>query len=91
MTQDSHLLLKRKLLYRSCNRGCKENDLLLGGFVANNINNLATHELKSLCNLLDKEDNDIFAWITEQKPIPDTLQNSLMTKVINHNKMKKIV
>ncbi len=84
-------LLKKKLLYRSCNRGCKENDLILGNFVVNNINNLTTHELHLLYNFLDEQDNDIFKWITGQQIIPDTLQNSLMIKIIHYNKMKKIV
>ena len=34
------LVVKKKLIYRSCNRGCKETDFMLGKFVICDINKL---------------------------------------------------
>jgi antitoxin CptB len=84
-------LLKKKLIYRSCNRGCKETDFMLGKFVICDINKLNEMELKQLTKLLEESDNDIYHWLTGQKPIPLIWQNSLVEKIINFNKTQDIV
>jgi len=84
-------LLKKKLIYRSCHRGCKETDFMLGRFVRNDINKLNETELEQLALLLEESDNDIYRWLTGLKPIPLLWQNSLMEKIINFNKTKDIV
>lgn len=84
-------LLKKKLIYRSCNRGCKETDFMLGRFVVSDINKLTNTELEQLTNLLEESDNNIYHWLTGQKPIPLLWQNSLIEKIINFNKTKDIV
>jgi antitoxin CptB len=84
-------LLKKKLIYRSCNRGCKETDFMLGKFVTNYINELSDKELGLLADLLEESDNNIYHWLTGQKPIPSLWQNSLIEKIINFNKTSDIV
>ena len=84
-------LLKKKLIYRSCNRGCKETDFMLGKFVICDINKLNEMVLKQLTKLLEESDNDIYHWLTGQKPIPLIWQNSLVEKIINFNKTQDIV
>ena len=75
-------ILKKKLIYRSRNRGCRETDLLLGKFVVNNIENLTEGELKLLDNLLEESDQDLYEWITKRSPLPKRWNNSLMKKII---------
>ena len=84
-------LLKKKLIYRSCHRGCKETDFMLGKFVICDINKLNEMELKQLTKLLEESDNDIYHWLNGQKPIPLIWQNSLVEKIINFNKTQDIV
>ena len=52
-------ILKKKLIYRSTNRGSKEMDILLGEFVKKHINQFDNQDLSNLMELLSFED-DIF-------------------------------
>ena len=36
----------KKLLYQSCNRGCKETDLIIGQFAKQNIANMSDSDLQ---------------------------------------------
>jgi antitoxin CptB len=60
----------KKLLYRSCNRGCKENDILLGDFARRNIEHLTTQELELYEDLLNETDTDIFNWVSYKVQAP---------------------
>jgi succinate dehydrogenase flavin-adding protein (antitoxin of CptAB toxin-antitoxin module) len=64
---------------------------MLGKFVICDINKLNEMELKQLTKLLEESDNDIYHWLTGQKPIPLIWQNSLVEKIINFNKTQDIV
>jgi antitoxin CptB len=63
------LWLKR-LRYRSWHRGCKETDLVLGRYCDARVESLNTSELERFEALLDEEDSDIWAWLTDKSPCP---------------------
>ena len=63
------LWLKR-LTYRSWHRGCKETDLVLGNFCARRLESLNDANLALFEALLDEDDADIWAWLTEKTPCP---------------------
>lgn len=63
-------ILKKKIIYKSEHRGCKENDLLLGKFTKQHINSLDPSELEILNDILDEADLDIFSWITNKTTPP---------------------
>ena len=52
--------LKNKIIYRANYRGTKEMDKLLGSFTKKYINELASHELQLLCDLLDCDDENLY-------------------------------
>jgi antitoxin CptB len=91
MNHEELLILKKKLIYRSCHRGCKETDFILGKFVTANINNLTLKEIQLLADLLKESDTDIYKWVTGQTILPSSWKNSLMEKIINFNRIKNIV
>jgi len=62
-------ILKKQIIYRSSHRGFKEMDLLLGNFVKKYINDLKESELKDLSKLLSTEDEIIYKWYLDKKPI----------------------
>ena len=64
------LWLKR-LRYRSWHRGCKETDLVLGRYCDAAIEGLSDADLHRFEALLDEDDADIWAWLTEKKPCPN--------------------
>jgi antitoxin CptB len=78
--------LRKKLLYRSTHRGCKETDFLLGDFAINQIDKLTDKELNEFQDLLNQSDNDIYNWITGIDNVPESLQNGILNKIILFNK-----
>jgi antitoxin CptB len=63
------LWLKR-LTYRSWHRGCKETDLVLGTYCAQQIESLDDTKLALFEAFLDEDDAEIWAWLTEKTPCP---------------------
>lgn len=63
-------ILRKKLLYRSAHRGCKEMDLLLSSFVKENLENLSIDETIELESLLSENELEIKKWIVERIDIP---------------------
>ncbi len=80
--------LRKKILYRSTHRGCRENDWLLGKFVNTNIDKFSDHELSLLDQLLSENDPDIFSWLTQKSPSP-TKYKELVKKIISFNEYTK--
>lgn len=72
---------KKKLLYRANYRGFKEADLMLGGFLKENIENLSEDELIQFEDLLTAKDHDIYAWITETLPVPANFDTPVLKKI----------
>lgn len=60
----------KKLIYRSQNRGTKENCLLLGQFAYANLPSFKDTEIDLYERFLDEDDNDILDWIMERKNYP---------------------
>ncbi|PZP85445.1 MAG: succinate dehydrogenase assembly factor 2 [Azospirillum brasilense] len=63
------LWLKR-LRYRSWHRGCKETDLVLGRYCDAQLEAMDERGLALFEALLDEEDADIWAWLTDKTPCP---------------------
>lgn len=76
-------IFKKKITYKSCNRGWKETDLLLGNFTKQNINSMNIKQLKMLDVLLDEPDAEIFAWITKKNSTPKKHDNEVMIMLQN--------
>lgn len=60
----------KRLIYQSWYRGCKETDILLGGFAKAHLQELDDAGLDSFEALLGEHDADVFAWLTDVKPVP---------------------
>ena len=69
---------RKRLIFRCQHRGTKENDILLGGFVAVHINDLDDTGLDRFEALLDESDNEIYDWITGKEPPPKAHDHDLM-------------
>ena len=71
----------KRLIYRSCNRGCKETDLLLGRFATKQLAGLAASELDEYERLIEESDADIFAWLTGKLPTPACYLGGVIDKI----------
>ena len=83
MADETELETRRKrLLYRSVYRGNKENDVLLGQFARAHIAEFTTAELDQYERLLQAGDNDIYDWVSGQKPVPAEHDTPVVRKLL---------
>lgn len=61
---------RKKMLYQSWHRGCKETDVVLGPFAEVFLPQCSDHELAAFTTLLDENDWDIWHWITHPGSAP---------------------
>jgi succinate dehydrogenase flavin-adding protein (antitoxin of CptAB toxin-antitoxin module) len=73
---------RKKLLYRSMHRGCKETDLLLGRFAEKYIHDMTFDELKEWDLILNQSDSDIVSWLLKQTEVPKALQSDIMRRLL---------
>jgi len=74
--------LRKKLLYRSKNRGCRETDILLGQFATAEIGEFSEAELEVYERFLDEYDGDIYKWLTGQAEMPEEYINNIGRKLL---------
>lgn len=73
---DADEVRRKRLLYRSKQRGWLEVDLLLGSWAAQHVPRLTTAELDEYETLLNQETIDIFQIVNGQKEAPPELVGS---------------
>src|SRR5262252_8292651 len=61
---------RRRLLYRSWHRGTREMDLIMGRFADAAVSDLTEAEITELERLSEQPEPDIYAWITNERPVP---------------------
>jgi antitoxin CptB len=67
--QAQYQVRRRRLLFRATHRGTYENDLLLGGFVRDNLENLTDADIEALETLMERPDPELADWLTGRRPI----------------------
>jgi antitoxin CptB len=77
--------LRKRLLYRSTHRGCKEVDILIGRFAEVSIEQLNAQELKDFANLLEVSDDRLYNWLTQKEEIPAEFNTPVMHRIIEFN------
>ena len=77
----------KRLKIQSWRRGMKEVDLLLGGFVDQNINSLSDKDIKCYEQLLLQDDQLIYFWISKPSECPKNFIS--ITKKISQFAIKK--
>ncbi|KAH9623713.1 hypothetical protein KSS87_013427 [Heliosperma pusillum] len=71
-----------RLLYRSKQRGLLELDLVLGKWVEDNIDSMDENGVKSLIQVLDLENPDLWRWLSGQEPPPESvIENPVFTAI----------
>ena len=87
MTNDTDYIRRKKLFYQSNHRGTKEADIIIGGFVKENLNTMSSKELDQLEELLSISDPDLMLWLNGQE-IPEKIFKTLLCKKIMRFKNK---
>jgi antitoxin CptB len=73
----------KKIFYKSKNRGCKENDLILGAFTQKFLFHMNEQDLVDFANILEQNDLDIYDWLRHKCEVPLDLQSNIMTLLVN--------
>lgn len=74
-------VLRKRLLYRSKQRGWLEVDLLMGAFADAHLGAMGEVELRAYERLLNRETLDLYNFITGKDEAPPELQGPLLEKV----------
>jgi antitoxin CptB len=69
-------------LWRATHRGIKEMDLLLGGFVASNLDSFSETDIGELERIMDIPDQDMLTWATRQAPVPPEQCSALLSRIL---------
>lgn len=72
---------RARLRFRAEHRGFKEVDLIFGAFAAEILPGLTDAELDDFEALLQAPDQDVFAWLQDQKPVPAAYDNSVFARL----------
>ena len=72
---------RKRLIYRSKQRGWLEVDLLLGSWAAENVATLTKEECDAYEHILNCETIDIFNFITGKDPVPPRLDTPVMKRL----------
>jgi antitoxin CptB len=62
---------RRRLLFRATHRGTRENDILIGGFVAARIGGFSEEEMVALEAIMELPDPAVADWLTGREPLPE--------------------
>ncbi|WP_253299993.1 succinate dehydrogenase assembly factor 2 [Wolbachia endosymbiont of Chironomus riparius] len=74
-------LLRRKLIYRSWHRGCKETDIILGNFALKYLGKFSLKELANYEKIVDLDDHELYYYITGQKILPNHLDKKIFNLI----------
>ena len=80
--------LRKKLFFRSCHRGIKEMDIILGSFAEEYIPKMTEEELLKLQEILDIPDQELLSWCMNKEKVPQKYESNILNLIINY-KLKK--
>jgi antitoxin CptB len=75
---------RKVLLWRATHRGRKELDLMLGGFVRENINTMQPSELDELEALIALPDPQLLAWILGEETVGEKFRNVTTERFLSY-------
>lgn len=82
---------RKRMIYRSKQRGWLEADILLGSWAVINVPTLTADELDQYEVLLQEETIDIYNYVSGKDPLPDHLKNlSVMKNLQDYAKNSKV-
>jgi antitoxin CptB len=76
---------RRRALFRAWRRGTREMDLLLGRFADAYIVTLGGRDLADLEALMEASDDEVYAWIAGQRPVPAAYATPVFRAIVAFN------
>lgn len=75
-------LRRKKLLYQSIHRGCKETDIIIGEYAKKNLYDLSDQQLDLYEEFIAEKDWDIYAWATGTDILPEKYNIDFIKKML---------
>jgi len=72
---------RKKLFFRAHRRGFKEVDLIFGAFAEAHLKSLSEEELDDFEALLSVPDQEIYAWLKNERPTPKQFDNKVFARL----------
>lgn len=72
---------RRRTLFRAWHRGIREMDLIFGQFADTELATISAADLDEFEAILSEDDNDLFKWISGEKPLPERLDTPLFARI----------
>mmetsp|Transcript_3502 Transcript_3502/g.9484 ORF Transcript_3502/g.9484 Transcript_3502/m.9484 type:complete len:118 (+) Transcript_3502:81-434(+) len=72
---------KNKLLYRSHQRGTRENSVLLGAYAKKKLECMTEPQVEEFEMVLNEQDPELFKWITGKEPLPPNKTNDTVLDI----------
>ncbi|XP_019251955.1 PREDICTED: succinate dehydrogenase assembly factor 2, mitochondrial-like [Nicotiana attenuata] len=88
--EESKRRLFNRLRYRSKQRGFLELDLVIGKWVEDHIQSMDEDGIKSLVNVLDLENPDLWKWLTGQEQPPDAISTNSVFSAVQEKVMNNL-
>lgn len=79
---------RKRMIYRSKQRGWLEADILMGSWASENVPTLSDKDLDEYDTILKEETIDVFNFITGKDPLPDRLKNLRVMKMLQEYAME---
>ncbi|MEQ9642823.1 MAG: succinate dehydrogenase assembly factor 2 [Alphaproteobacteria bacterium] len=76
---------RKRLLYRSWHRGTKELDLFIGAFADAHLATLSEAQLDRYEVILERDETDIYGWLSRREPVPPELDNDVMAMILSYD------
>ena len=77
MTEETHENRLKRLTMRSMRRGIKEMDIILARYAEAKLAGFDGPTLDRYEALLNENDQDLYQWVSGQKPAPDALKDMI--------------
>ncbi len=75
---------RKRMIFRSCYRGTKEMDLVMGSFADQNISGFSEDELEQYESVLQENDIDLYNWISGKEDPPSNVISDVFKKLMAH-------
>jgi antitoxin CptB len=72
---------RRRILFRAWHRGIRVMDLIFGQFADTELATISAADLDEFESILSEDDNDLFTWISGEKPLPERLATPLFARI----------
>ena len=84
----SNIERRKRLVYRSVHRGCKEMDILLGSFALNYMHLLSDDKVAKYEEIVELDDALLYSYVVGALPVPSNIDGELMELISSYASRK---